>query len=162
MEKLKEKLASPMTVEVAIVESVDEETNTCVVVLLNDTRIPDVRLKAGIDGFTDGMVQVPEVNSSVLVARIGNDVSTRFVIAFSKVVQTLFNGGENGGLVNWPDVKAELDKTNAVVQAIVDTLTGWTPVPNDGGAALKAYFPTQLGAKVVGDFDDKEDDKVLH
>lgn len=160
--KMKRSFAGPVQCEPGVVKSVDEEKLTCVVTLLDQTEIMDVRLKAAVDEVTEGLVQIPAVGSSVLVALIGNKIENRFVMLYSNVVKVSFYGGENGGLVNWPDVKAELDKTNAVVNALVQSLTGWTPVPNDGGSALKIYATTQIGALQVGDFDDKEDLKVLH
>jgi hypothetical protein len=74
----------------------------------------------------------------------------------------IINDGTNGGLVNWPAAKEQLDKTNEVVQALVDALKNWVVVPNDGGAALQAYATAQLAGKAIGDFDDLEDTKVKH
>ncbi len=74
----------------------------------------------------------------------------------------MFNGGEKGGLINIQTLIEELNKTNDVVNTIVNALTSWTPVGGDGGAALKLYASTHLAGKVVGDFSDMEDIKVLH
>jgi hypothetical protein len=155
--KLKQMIGSTIQVEPAVVLSVDETKLTCRVRLLDDTEIPDVRLKAAIDELTQGMYQVPEVNSSVLVGKIGNNTKTRFVIMFSKVVKVVFYGGDNGGLLRWPACK-----TNEVLQAIVDSLKNFLPVAGDGGAALKTFFNTTLGTKTKGNFANLEDTKVLH
>ncbi len=153
----------PWIVEAATVKEVDEDNLSCVVELLVDeTEIPNVRLKAGIDNVTDGMVQIPEVDSVVLIGMINNDYNNRCVVAFSKVTKTLFNGGDSGGLINIQTLIDNLNKTNDVVNAIKNSLTGWTPVANDGGAALKALATTQLTGKVTGDFSDMEDTKVKH
>lgn len=161
-DKMKAAFAGKVQCEPAIVKSVDETKLTCVVTLLDETEVPDVRLKAAVDNVKDGLVQIPEVGSSVLVALIGNKAENRFVILYSNVVKVVFYGGENGGLVNWPALKEELDKTNEVVAALVNSLTGWTPVPNDGGAALQIYANTQLTGKAVGDYANKEDENVTH
>jgi len=161
-EALKARFGAPVQCEIATVESVDEDKASCVVTLADGTEIEDVRLKASIDeDMHDGLVQIPGVGSSVVVGLIGNDLSTRFVMLFTVVTKVVFFGGARP-IVDWPAIKAELDKTNEVVQALADSLTGWTPVANDGGAALKAYATSQLSGKAVGNYEDKQDDKILH
>lgn len=152
----------PAIIEPATVKSVDTENLTCVVELTDETEISDVRLKAAIDGVQDGIVQIPAVDSTVLVASIGNKVSVRCIIMVSEVSEVLINGGDNGGLINIQTLIAELNKTNAVVDALKDSLLNWTPVPNDGGQALKTYAGTQLAGKDTGDFSNMEDEKVKH
>jgi hypothetical protein len=149
-------------IEPATVKSVDTANLTCVVELADETEISDVRLKAAIDNVKDGLVQIPVVGSTVLVGSIGNKVSVRCVIMFSKVSEVLFNGGENGGLINIQTLITELNKTNEVVNAIKDSLLNWTPVPNDGGAALQTFASGQLAGKSTGVFDGMEDTKVKH
>lgn len=151
----------PMTVEPATVKSVDSDKLTCVVELMDETEIPDVRLKAAIDNVKDGIVQIPKIDSTVLVARIGES-SQRFVVAVSEVEETLFNGGNNGGLINIQTLIEGLNKTNEVVNAIKDSLLNWTPVASDGGAALQLFANTQLSGKETGDFSSMEDIKVKH
>jgi len=161
-ESMRNAFKGPLQFEIATVKSVNEIDLTCVVQLWDDTEITDVRLKAAIDNVTDGLVQIPLVTSTVIVGRIGNDDSTRFVALFSNVTKVVFYGGENGGLVKWPDLKSELNKTNEVVQAIVDALTNWTVAPGDGGGALKTLVTSGLAGKVVGNYEGKENNKVLH
>lgn len=162
IQKLKELAKIPMILEPATVVSVDTNNLTCVVELADETEIADVRLKAGIDDVKDGLVQIPVVGSAVLVGCIGNKVSVRCVIMFSQVSEILINGGEKGGLINIQTLITELNKTNAVVNAIKDSLLNWTPVPNDGGSALQVYANTQLAGKSTGEFDEMEDVKVKH
>jgi hypothetical protein len=162
IELLKTLGKTPVVVEPATVKSVDTDNLTCVVELADETEIPDVRLKAAIDGVKDGMVQIPKVDSTVLVGTIGNKVSVRFVLLFSEVEETLFNNGENGGLINIETLITELNKTNELVNALKESLTGFTPVPNDGGNALKLYATTQTAGKATGDFSSMEDEKVKH
>ena len=150
------------------VKSVDEEEQTCVI-YDDDLEIDfdEVRLRPVLDG-TVSLKMVPKVNAWALAIRIEDEGEFMLIAAgeYDKVIlncdNIVFNGGDNGGMVNWPAVKTELDKTNAVVNALKNSLTGWTPVPNDGGAALKVYATTQLGALAVGDYSDKEDEKVKH
>lgn len=159
---LKDMFKFPVIVEPATVKDVDTENLTCTVLPVDGPEIYDVRLKAGIDGVNDGVVQIPAADSTVLIAMIGNDAENWFVLAFSEVEETLINGGENGGLINIETLIEQLNKTNEVVNAIKDSLLNWTPTPNDGGAALKTYAATAIGSKVTGDFSNMEDEKVKH
>ncbi len=132
--------------------------STCNVATL-DTEVDlyDVRLQAQT---SNGILLKPKVGSIVVV-----DPITDFefvVVMFSDIDEITLLDGSFGGLTKTQELKTQLDKTNEVVQAIVDTLQQWTPVPNDGGAALKAFFPTKLLAKVVGDYSDIENEKIIH
>ena len=159
---LKKLFAAPVQTFPATVLDVDMTELTCTVQPIDGPEIFDVRLKAAVTEVNDGMVQIPVVGTSVLCGLIGNDDNTCIVLAIDRVDQTLFNGGENGGLINIQTLINELNKTNDVVNAIKNSLTGWTPVGGDGGAALKTYASSQLTGKVVGDFSAMEDVKVKH
>jgi phage baseplate assembly protein V len=41
---------------------------------------------------------------------------------------------------------ARADRTDAEFSRLWDVLTGWTTVPNDGGAALKSFAATKVGS----------------
>jgi hypothetical protein len=164
MKKLKEISEVPIIVEPATVLSVDVDQLTCVVQLLDETEIPDVRLKAGIDGITDGLLQFPKVESVVLVGMIGNKINTRFVILYSEVDEVRFFNGENGGLVIWPNTKTELDKVKDLLTAIVNVLDG-APIPEPGSgapSALQNALKTAITGKTLPSFEDLVNDKVKH
>jgi hypothetical protein len=158
----------PAPTMLARVQSVDEVERTCV--LVDDlTELPynDVRLRP-VQDATKSITLIPKVNTWALAIRI-EDNDEWMVIACGELDKILmnspeiiFNDGTKGGLVNWPDAKTQLEKTNEVVQALVDTLKNWTPVASDGGAALKAFFNIQLGLKVKGNFNGLEDLTVKH
>ena len=122
--KLRELNRAPMTVEPAVVKSVDLDNLTCVVELLNETEIPDVRLKAAVDeipGVTtkDGLVQIPVVESTVLVAMIGNESATRFVLAFSDVDEVVMFSGAFGGLIKVTSLVTKLNNLENKVNALI-------------------------------------------
>lgn len=158
----------PAPTMLAKVTSVDEAEKTCV--LTDDqTNLPyeDVRLRPVLDA-TKSITLIPKVGTWALAVRI-EDEDEWMVIAVGEAdkilinsPEVIFNDGNKGGLVNWPDAKTQLDKTNEVVQAIVDSLKNWTPVSGDGGGALKAYFNSQLGTKTKGNFNSLEDLTVKH
>lgn len=163
--KLKELMKAPMQCEPATVKTVDEDELTCSVELADGTELNDVRLKAAIDGVKDGAVQIPEVESTVIIGRIGNDSNTRFVLLFSKVTKVLFYGGEKSELVIWEGkLKTELDKVKSMLTHLVGVING-APVAEPGSGAPSA-LQTALNASIAGDqlpnFEDLTDDKVLH
>jgi len=111
-------------------------------------------------GETTGMYMKPKVGSVVCVSMTSD--FNGVIVGFSELDEIVMLDGSYGGLTKTPTLKAELDKTNEVVQALVDSLTGWTVVASDGGAALKAFATAQLSGKAIGDFNDIESDKVTH
>lgn len=145
------------------VTAVDKAKALCDVEPVNgQAEMFDVRLRAVADGETSGMVIYPKVGSLVLVALIENDYNSAFVAMCSEVDEIIINGGSFGGLVNAKELKKELDKTNAVVQAIMQTLTTWVVAPSDGGLALKTAMITALTGKVLGNFTKLENEKIKH
>lgn len=157
--------APTMLAKVAFVNLIDR---TCT--LIDDqTSLPynDVRLRP-VQDATKSITIIPKLNTWALAVRI-EDTDEWMVIAVGEADKILidcdeivFNGGLNGGLVNWPDLKAEMEKTKELVDGLKSVLTGWTPVPNDGGAALKAYATAQLATKVTGVYTGLEDLTVKH
>ena len=158
----------PKTSLLGTIKSVDEANQTCVI-YDDDLEIDfeDVRLRPVLDEIV-GLKPVPKLNTWALAIRIEDEDEWMLIAAgeYDKWLlnceQVVFNAGENGGLVKWNELKTQLDKTNEVVNALVSSITGWTPVPNDGGAALKLYATGQLAAKVVGNYNGLEDEKVKH
>ena len=148
----------------ATVISRDDENLTVDIEPLEDAELFDVRLKAAIDQVKDGVVEYPASGSTVLVGVIRNNPETCFILKTSEVEKIEINGGDNGGLVIWPDTKAELEKNNEILQGLLDILTG-TPInePGNGApSALQAALSVALAGKQVGDFDNKENEKVTH
>lgn len=148
----------PMQVISATVLSVDEDNYTIDVEPAGQAELPDVRLKAAIDGLKDGVVEIPEEGSTVLIGLIGNSEDEAFLIRCSKVSKIIINGGSNGGLINIEELK----KTNDLVKAIKETLDDWVAAPGDGGTALKTLWTTNSANKNAGDNNKMEDSKVTH
>ena len=128
----------------------------------------DVRLRPVIDA-SEAITLIPKPNAWALAVRL-EDGEDWYAIAFGEVdkvavkcEQVVFNGGSKGGLVNWPDAKVQLDKTNEVVSALLSVFNAWAPtaVPADS-TALKGLLTTALTGKAVGVFTGLEDTKVKH
>ena len=125
----------------AEVLSVDLPNRKCSV---NSTTLQSSDITLNVDlcllGNT-GLIVVPSVGSTVLV--LNSKTINSCIIQHSYIDKILLNGDENGGLVLANELKTQLDKTNQVVNALVQAITTWTPVPGDGGSALKVFATTQ-------------------
>lgn len=69
----------------ALVDQVSMVDSTCTVRDQEDNVIFDVRLRAELDGASDGLVVYPAVNSWVLIANIGGSETEWVVVACSEV-----------------------------------------------------------------------------
>lgn len=93
------------------VQQVDEETGTLIVQTAEGLKIEDVRLRSVI-GDNDGVIVVPQKDSSVLMARI-NDSNNFVVISMEKVDKVKYF---------LSDKYMEMDKDGLQVSAGDDTL----------------------------------------
>lgn len=124
----------------------------------------EVSLKAADDGLTDGVVEFPAVGSVVLIAKVGAQGERYAVVKCSAVDKVTLYGGTHGGLVNWPACREQLEKNTAILQSLLNILTG-TPVnePGNGSpSALQAALSTALAGQQPGDFEDLENTKITH
>jgi len=53
------------------------------------------------------------------------------------VDEIVLNGGTLGGLVKVGELTERLNLIEKDINSLKQKLSGWTPVPNDGGSALK-------------------------
>lgn len=147
---------------------------------MGDFEVPDIRLSVIKGGSDKGLLVTPAAGSIVMVADLsGGALRELAVVGFTEVESIdakigsskvhiadgmiEMNDGKNDGLVN---VKGLVQKLNAVEQDVNNLKTalgGWVPVPQDGGAALKASI-TGWAAKSLATTtqNDIEDTKVTH
>lgn len=165
------------------VVSVDVENRMCAVQSVvdnNSTTIPRVNLSTEAN---DGFIKIPKVDSTILVMLsqtdreyymiMCEDLQDIFITVNNHSINvnqlqvsattTVFNGGNNKGLVKVSDLVDKLNKIEQQVNKINVALQGWTPVSSDGGAALKTFYntlqPQDLIQTVIGDL---ENEKVTH
>lgn len=148
--------------------NVDETTRTCdLEPIEDDSPRAGINLQSAQDGTT-GMVIIPKEDSFIVVSFF--DSTTGFVSLTSEVEKILidtdlvqYNGGDNGGLINISDLVTEMNKSQNDLNSLKTAISGWIPVANDGGAALKValagFFGTQL---VLTKRTDMEDENVTH
>jgi hypothetical protein len=169
----------PVQVVVAKVDSVDKSAYACDLIVDGRPDRPEVRLRAVMDNEETGLILIPKAGSYVLVGLIENKPESSFICGYSELDQILmkieaqtlevtkdgfvFNSGELGGLTITPELKTQLDKMTARIDAAFNLLeqvpsgalhpnTGvWTPIYQGATAALQKES-----------FDDIENDKVKH
>jgi hypothetical protein len=125
-----------------------------------------------------GSVNVkPKVGSLALVGAIHNGeacfmISCEEIEAFELIEQSgfkcdlndgllLINGEAFGGIVNAKELKIQVDKNTLILQNIQNVFNSWTPVPNDGGATLKALV-TSFTALQRANLGNIENPKIKH
>jgi hypothetical protein len=145
------------------VESVDLSTRTCDCTPISGeslSDLPGVQLMAEVD---DGFLLVPAIGSTVFVL-----YSTRhdpFIVLFSEISQVViisggsqviiqdgliqFNDGSYGGLIQIAQLVAKINTLEKDLNTLKTAFSTWTPVPDDGGAALKAAAATWSGDEIT-------------
>lgn len=74
-----------------------------------------------------------------------------------------FNGGNLGGLVSVEDLTKRLNIIENDINKLKTAVAAWTPVPQDGGGALKTAVSSWVGAQLTPTKrDDYENKKVKH
>lgn len=166
----------------ATVKTVDKQAGTIVATgLREDIDYFDVRLKAVVaDGNGRGIIAYPVLGSQVSIVVLDGIDTMAFVSQMSDIEsflvradsgvsieltaagQLLLNGDGFGGLVKVVELKAQLDKTNAVVAGMKTAIDAWVPKPGDGGTVLKTLMTTALAGKTLGSFGGLENPHVQH
>ena len=149
----------------AKVKQVDGQTCT---VSIGDLQLNEVRLRAVVNDEESGILVTPKVGSMVMITDLSNSTKRDWaVVMVSEIDKIEINGGKNGGLIRIEDLVSRLNAIEDDINNLKTTLTGWTPVAQDGGAALKTtltipgtgWATKQLAKTKTSDL---EDDKITH
>lgn len=159
-----------------IVSNVRESDRLCDLKPTDGAKIIDVKLNS-VEGSDTGLVLIPKDGTNAIATFINSDLaylclpkevdkvlmkikSTTFEMNDGN---TIFNGGGNDGFTNVNDVVTELKKTQTDSNNLKTAISGWVPVPNDGGAALKTALATWYAASItVTTKSDIEDTTITH
>jgi hypothetical protein len=113
-----------------------------------------VRLNPVVDS-TKGLTIFPKIGTWCLAVRI-EDSEEWMAVAFGEVqtfslnaVETIFNDGLNDGLVKLNPLLEKINNLENEVNSLKQILLAWTPVPSDGGAALKTAVSTWAATNMV-------------
>jgi hypothetical protein len=143
---------------VATVDSVDEAAFTCDCTATSgdaNTSIPSVKLNAEAN---DSFTLIPKVGSTVIIINsTRNDYFVFKVEEIEKIICVVgnqsytmdstgfvFNDGNFGGMAKTGVVATRLNLIENKINALFTAFNGWTPIPNDGGAALKTLLVPPL------------------
>lgn len=136
-----------------VVTSVDQDKFTADV-MIGDTPFYDVILRVLVSSQAS-VIEIPKVNSPCVIGfRDGNTSRPQMIFVHDvdtlliKCEQVTFNDGNLGGMVKVEDLVTRLNNVENDVNNLKTVFTSWTPVPNDGGAALKAAVSTWAGEQL--------------
>ena len=125
--------------------------------------VPDVRLRASTEVDGAQILLRPAVGSVVIVGSLTGDLDHLVVLSMDRAEEVIINGGSLGGIVKVKELTSKLNTLEREINDIKQLLSGWTPVPNDGGASLKAAVASWAGKPItLTRREDYEDTKVKH
>lgn len=122
----------------------------------------DIELGSG------SMILYPITGSLCLIGIVEGMETNGFLISATEVekieitasTEIILNGGTLGGLVKVQELTDRLNLIEKDINSLKQKLSGWTPAPNDGGAALKtalsSYFPKSLQETQVADIENEK------
>lgn len=145
---------------VCTVKTIDLTAKTCYCEPLDDSAdIQQVRLIA--EKTKDGFILIPKLESLVVVTFLSE--SSAYVSMVSQVDEIHLAGINYGGLAKTLEITDKLNNIEDKINDLITAITGWTPVANDGGAALKLALSTWLASSLVPTtMNDITSDTVLH
>lgn len=153
------------------IQSVNSDNRTCVVKPNDGAPIlNDVSLEADYDeSESKGFYVVPATESNVIVTFKSKDYGylsawTQIDNVVAKQGEWIFNRGDNLGLVKVTELTERLNDLEDLFTQLQQDFTNWTPVAQDGGAALKAVISTGFGVAQIPDSEvsDFENEDVKH
>ena len=81
----------------------------------------------------------------------------------TKAGQIIYNGGEHAGLVKVKELTTKINALEKDLNLLKQIFSVWSPVPQDGGASLKASVVTWAGQRLTETKQsDIEDTKITH
>lgn len=137
-----------------VIDAVNDD-NTCDV-MVGTTLFNSVPLKVLIKAQAS-VYEIPVVKSACLMGFRDGNINRPQIISVDQVDELLincktlvkFNGGQLGGMVKLNDVVTKLNNLEEDINKLKTAFESWTPVPNDGGSALKAASGTWAGENLT-------------
>lgn len=161
--------ATDLCCKICRVDAVNKQRRTVDVSPIDETApFLDVNLQADQES-TNGLLLLPRVGSYVIVAltNFGHSAAVVLTDDIEEVVLdtdlVTLNGGKLGGLVKIEELVNRLNDIEQHVNNLKSVFTGWTPAPNDGGAALKSAISSWATQTIdTTQRSALEDEKILH
>lgn len=141
-----------------IILTVDETAFTSSVQIGDSTDVAiqyDVPLRVLVSQQAS-VIEIPKVGTKCIICfRDGNSGRPQ-ILSIHEALKILvncdniiFNNGSLGGLVKVEDLVTRLNNIEQDINSLKNAFTSWTPVPNDGGAALKGAASTWSGQQLT-------------
>lgn len=136
----------------AVVESVDWENKTMTVTGVAD-ELPYYDVELGLGA----MMIKPAVKSDVLIGITEGNEATAFLLAAAEIEkvelkttgEVEIDGGNNGGMVLPAVLTEKLNALEEDVNRLKTAVSGWVPVEQDGGGALKTALGDWAGKQLT-------------
>jgi hypothetical protein len=139
-------LYEELYLKLCTVDSINETERTIECTPVDDSaKLISVDLQAQQEN-TAGLLIVPKLGSKVLVGYLDkNNAAVLLYTDIDKIIldvenTIVINGGENYGLVKVEKVTEKLNAIEQDINTLKTLISGWTPVAQDGGAALKTVL----------------------
>ena len=118
----------------------------------------NLRVKGVMNLISEGVINLKSIDGelNIISDKNINIQSDREIVLSS---DKLLVHGANESMVKGDTLKNELDKTNSVVQAIINVFNKWVPVSMDGGSALKVAMKIGLTGKSLGNYEKIKSEK---
>lgn len=123
---------------------------------------PSVNLRI-VTNEQSSYFEIPNNNSYCLLMFRDGSISRPQITMIDSVNQFIFNGGQLGGLIKITPFLSDFNAVENVLKSLQTAISGWTPVPNDGGAALKVALTEWLTETIpITQRKNIEDTTILH
>ena len=101
------------------------------------------------DGAAGVVLLTEKIESAEIVIGDGLRIKTEKMSADINRENIIFNGGDLGGLIKVEDLTKRLNLIENDINKLKTAMSGWTPAPQDGGAALKTAAASWYGAQLT-------------
>jgi hypothetical protein len=154
-----------------VITEVDEATYTCSVQLGDDNgkaTFFSVPLRVLISNRAS-VIEIPKVDSPCLICFRDSNTGRPQMVAVHSVLKLLvncdnviFNDGQLGGMVKAKELKDQSEKDKAILDALIQVLTGATinEPGNNAPSALQIALKAALSGKSPGTWDNLENPKI--
>ena len=166
-------------VAVGTVQNIDEQNRSCEIKIDDDLTLFNCRLNAVLDSYQNHLLIVPKDRSAVAFICVDGKPTDPLIIAYSEIDKLLLqienttlqidkdkieiNGGNNKGLINIEDLVSHINTIEDDINTLKTKIAAFVPVPQDGGAKLKADLADWTGQRITKTKTaDIEDTKVTH
>lgn len=161
----------------AKVDSVDIQAKTCDATNINDKDDKLIGIKLRVyEGGDAGSYVIPKLGSDIFVAQVSKEEShliwaaepDKVVVSANKMFfdadEIIFNGGSNGGLVVWDNMRQQLEKITQFMQAFMAVMATPT-IPETGNGASSSFhlaLKTATQAVLIPDYNNITETKIKH